>query len=94
MTWTVKRTAIAAVLWVLAIVVMMSACQAFEPVAEHVVRAVDRYCAEPYTTRLLMRETVNARLGGHRIMVHCAGDPSPADASHGGTGDPGDPGAS
>lgn len=72
----VKRTVVLAVLWAAALgVLMLPACTAFEPVAEHVARAIDRYCAEPYSARLLLRESVNAQLAGHRVRVECAGDP-------------------
>ena len=48
-----------------------------QPIAEKVADVVDKYCEEPFTQRLVYRETVNDELAGegHSIEVTCNGDP-------------------
>lgn len=58
--------------------IALGGCTLFgEPIAEKVADVVDRYCEEPYSQRLVYRETVNAELAGegHSIDVTCNGDP-------------------
>lgn len=62
---------------VLVIAATMSAgCSLVAPVTERVAQAVDRYCEEPRSARLVYRETINAQLAahGHSVAVTCAGD--------------------
>ena len=67
-----KRTIIAA-----AAVALTSGCAAFQgATAPYVVKAVNRYCAEPVEVREVVRATVDSQLRdtGHTIRVNCAGD--------------------
>ena len=62
----------------LILLITLSGCAVlFSPVAEKVASAVEKYCEEPYAYRQVYRNTVNGNLGttGHRVHVHCYGDP-------------------
>lgn len=65
------------VLLVAAVLAVVVACAQLAPVRERVVAGVKAYCAEPYASRLLLRESVNASLAGAgaSVTVRCAGDP-------------------
>jgi hypothetical protein len=72
---SLKLLAVLAILW--AIALSLRGCTLLgAPVAEKVAEAVNRYRAEPYQSRLLLRETVNAQTGSNRISVYCEGDPN------------------
>lgn len=43
-------------------------------VTDKVSSGVNAYCERPLSSRQLIRQSVNARLEGHRIEVTCAGD--------------------
>lgn len=44
--------------------------------ADKVAPVVNEYCErEPYSARLVYRNTINGELDGHTVEVHCAGDP-------------------
>jgi hypothetical protein len=44
-------------------------------VAPRVAKAVNRYCEEPLSTRLLLRSSVNQMTQPNSVKVHCDGDP-------------------
>lgn len=51
-------------------------CSLLAPkVGPEVAKAVNRYCAEPYQVRLLMRTEVNTLISPNTIKVTCEGDP-------------------
>ena len=56
---------------------MAQGCSLAQPVADRVADGIMVYCNEPYNARLVIRESVNQKLGarGHEIRVTCAGDP-------------------
>lgn len=62
---------------VLTINVIVVGCSVIgQPAAEKLAPLVNEYCErEPFSARQLYRETINAELDGHKIAVHCAGDP-------------------
>lgn len=43
--------------------------------APKLAKAVNRYCAEPYQERLLLRNTVNDMIKPNSAKVTCEGDP-------------------
>ncbi len=68
---------------ILIAVAFISGCTIFsKPVTKVVVKAVDKYCQEPYSARLAYYETINTRLAlhGQHIVVICAGDPEHDDS--------------
>lgn len=44
-------------------------------VGPRVAKAVNRYCQEPLSARLLLREQVNTQIAPNSVRVQCAGDP-------------------
>lgn len=44
-------------------------------VAPKVAKAVNRYCQEPFETRMLLRASVNQMTAPNSVAVKCAGDP-------------------
>jgi uncharacterized protein YceK len=56
--------------------ILMAGCAT---VAEKIAEGVTVYCVHPLPYRLIYRNTVNAQLAatGHKVHVHCAGDPEP-----------------
>ena len=72
----------------LLVTILVAGCSTlFAPVAEKIASSVERYCEEPYSYRSIYRNTVNSNLviSGHKVHVHCSGDPNdpvqPADSS-------------
>jgi hypothetical protein len=56
--------------------VFLSGCSVLTPkVGPQVAKAVNRYCAEPYEARLLIRSEVNTMIKPNNIRVYCEGDP-------------------
>lgn len=58
----------------------LTGCQSLiDKVGPQVVKAVDRYCEEPRTTRSFIAGEVNGELSasGHSVTVNCAGDDPP-----------------
>jgi uncharacterized protein YceK len=54
----------------------LAGCSLITPkVGPQVAKAVNRYCAEAYQTRLLMRTEVNAMIKPNTVKVTCEGDP-------------------
>lgn len=61
----------------------LAGCTIFsKPVTKVVVKAVDKYCQEPYSARLAYYEVINTRLAlhGQHVSVMCAGDPEHDDS--------------
>lgn len=62
------------------LVLFVSGCSLITPqVGPRVAKAVNRYCQEPYATRLLLRDQVNGMITPNQVRVTCVGDP---DATH------------
>lgn len=58
-------------------VLSLSACAALSSkAAPEVAKAVNKYCAEPYQERLLLRKTVNDMTKPNSVKVTCEGDPN------------------
>lgn len=58
------------------VIVTLTGCSLVTPkVAPQVAKAVNRYCEEPLSERLVIRETVNGMIQPNTIKVTCAGDP-------------------
>lgn len=54
----------------------LTGCSIITPkVGPQVAKAVNRYCAEPYEARLLIRSEVNTMIKPNNIRVFCEGDP-------------------
>lgn len=49
----------------------------FGPIVERIAPLIEKYCEEPYGYRSVYRNTVNSQLlvTGHKVHVHCEGDP-------------------
>lgn len=43
--------------------------------APKLAKAVNKYCAEPYQSRLLLRNQVNGMIKPNAVKVSCEGDP-------------------
>lgn len=58
------------------ILISLSACSTFATKAgPQIAKGVNRYCAEPYQERQLVKQTVNDSIAPNKIAVTCAGDP-------------------
>ena len=59
-------------------VLLLFACSVFQTLAGEVASGVVRYCEQPYDARVLVRQGINVELAsyGHKVHVHCAGDPN------------------
>lgn len=56
--------------------VTLAGCSVIAPkVGPEVAKAVNRYCGEPYQTRLVLRTQVNQMITPNTIKVTCEGDP-------------------
>jgi hypothetical protein len=56
--------------------IALSGCSLIAPkIGPQVAKGVNRYCAEPYAERLVIRQTVNAEIAPNKITVTCEGDP-------------------
>jgi len=64
---------------ILATIVALVLLAGCATVSDQVVRGVNAYCSEPYTTRVAVRGAVNAKLvnSGNSVQVICDGDPKP-----------------
>lgn len=61
---------------VLAVVFALTGCQVIAPkVGPQVAKAVNKYCAEPYAERQVIRSSVNEQIAPNKIAVTCEGDP-------------------
>jgi len=57
-------------------VVTFAGCSLIAPkVGPEVAKAVNRYCGEPYESRLYLRTEVNQLITPNTIKVTCQGDP-------------------
>lgn len=55
---------------------VLAGCSVIGPkVAPQVAKAVNRYCQEPLSERLVIREQVNTMITPNHAQVTCAGDP-------------------
>lgn len=61
---------------VLSIVVLLSGCAYFQPVADKVGSAVKEYCKQPLDTRKIVRAQVNQAAAPNMVLVTCFGDPA------------------
>lgn len=65
-------------LWVVMLLIaalLLSGCAAFETeVAPKVAKAVNTYCEQPQSERMLLRERVNGLIAPNSIKVTCQGD--------------------
>lgn len=54
----------------------LQGCSLIAPrVGPQVAKAVNRYCAEPLSERLVIREQVNSLITPNTVRVTCEGDP-------------------
>lgn len=61
---------------VVLIMVALTGCQVIAPkVGPQVAKAVNKYCAEPYAERQVIRSSVNDQIAPNKVAVTCAGDP-------------------
>ena len=60
-----------------ALVAILPACAAFfQPAAEEAARGIVKYCEEPFETRSVFRNSIQAELPpDYSVHVHCPGDP-------------------
>lgn len=61
---------------ILCVVIALTGCQVIAPkVGPQVAKAVNKYCAEPYVERQVIRSSVNDQIAPNKIAVTCSGDP-------------------
>jgi hypothetical protein len=54
----------------------LSGCALIAPkVGPQVAKAINRYCQEPLSERLVLRESVNSQIAPNSVKVTCSGDP-------------------
>lgn len=70
------RRMMLAMLWCLALIILMSACSVALPrIGPEVAKAVNRYCAAVSPgERAVLRAELNAQIAPHAIAVTCDGD--------------------
>lgn len=58
------------------VILSLAGCAALSSkAAPEVAKAVNKYCAEPYQERLLLRNAVNEMTKPNAVKVTCDGDP-------------------